>query len=250
MKKTLFTLSLISFMVVSCKSKTEAPKVEPTAQTAQETSPATASQGQGYLKGEILFAGQVPQAPKNKALSFSECQADSDKENFLPVRVSQGKLMNVFVYVKNISGSFSVPTTPVVLDQKQCQYVPRVVGIQVGQNLDILNSDASLHNVHSKAKDNAPFNVGMPKKDMKITKTFTVPEIMVPVKCDVHGWMQAYVGVLTHPFYAVSSKEGLFEIKDIPAGKYTLEAWHETLGTKTQEIEIKVGEVAQVKFNY
>ena len=139
-------------------------------------------------------------------------------------------LQNAFVYVKDGLGNrtFPVPKTPVVLDQQGCKYRPHVVGIQVGQPLEVRNSDSTLHNVHAIPKVNKEFNFGQPTKGMKSSRTFDKAEVMVPFKCDVHGWMNAYAGVVAHPFFAVSKADGSFEIKGLPPGSYTVEVWHST----------------------
>ena len=168
------------------------------------------------------------------------------------VVVTDGALQNVFVYVKDGLGNlrFPVPATAVTLDQKGCRYTPHVLGIQVGQPLEVLNSDATLHNVHAVAETNREFNTGQPIQGMKHTHTFTTQEVMVPFKCDVHGWMTAFVGVLDHPFYAVTGSDGRFELKGLPPGTYTIEAWHETLGAQTQEVTIGEKETKDVPFSF
>jgi plastocyanin len=149
-------------------------------------------------------------------------------------------LENAFVYVKDGLGNqvFQTPQTPVVLDQRGCRYHPHVFGVQVGQPVIIVNSDPTLHNVHAVPKSNSEFNFGQALKGMKTTRMFDKPEVMVPFRCDVHGWMAAFGGVLSHPFFAVSTKGGTFEIKGLPAGTYTVEAWHERLGTSTQKVTV------------
>ncbi|MBI4000033.1 MAG: carboxypeptidase regulatory-like domain-containing protein [Candidatus Omnitrophica bacterium] len=131
-----------------------------------------------------------------------------------------------------------MPTIPITLDQKGCQYHPHVLGVQVGQPFEMVNSDPTLHNIHSLAEKSAQFNLGMPIENMRLKKKFENPEIMVKLKCDVHPWMSAYIGVLSHPFFSVSGSDGAFEIKDLPAGEYTIEAWHEKYGTQTQKITV------------
>jgi plastocyanin len=165
---------------------------------------------------------------------------------------SGGGLQNVFVYVKDGLGNrtFAAPATPVVLDQQGCHYVPHVVGIQVGQPMEIVNSDSTLHNVHALPKENGEFNQGQPLKGMKNVHTFTTKEVMVPFKCDVHGWMNAWVGVLDHPFYAVTGNDGSFSIKGLPPGTYTIEAWHEKLGTQTQMVTIGEKETKDVAMTF
>jgi uncharacterized protein (DUF2141 family) len=139
----------------------------------------------------------------------------------------------------------------VKFDQQGCTYSPKVFGIQVNQPFEIINSDSTLHNVHAMSSQSKPFNLGMPIKGMKIKKTFDNPEVMVKVKCDVHPWMNAYIGVLNHPFYSVSNNEGSFELKNLPAGKYTIEAWHEKYGVQTQEVTVAEGDASQeVNFTF
>ena len=126
-----------------------------------------------------------------------------------------GKLANVFVYIKSGLGkyAFDQPTDPVIISQKNCRYAPHVFGIRVGQPLTILNDDPTLHNIHALPKNNSEFNVGQPIQGMKMNETFTAPEVMVPFKCDVHGWMHAYAGVLDHPYFAVTAADGTFSLK-------------------------------------
>ena len=166
---------------------------------------------------------------------------------------ADGGLKNVFVYVKeglDAAYSFDIPATAVVLDQKGCIYTPRVLGIRAGQALTVLNSDETLHNVHAIPMANQEFNSGMPFKDTKLTKTFTVPEVMVRFKCDVHPWMGAYVGVTAHPFFAVTDASGAFEIKGLPPGTYTIEAWHERFGRRTSTVKIDPKGAATTAFTF
>ena len=123
-------------------------------------------------------------------------------------------------------------------------------GIQVGQPLEIINSDPTLHNIHATGKANAEFNNGQPIQGMKMSHTFTAKEVVVPFKCDVHGWMNAYVGVLDHPFYAVTSADGSFSLKGLPPGTYTIEAWHEKLGAQTQSVTVAAKDSASIAFTF
>jgi plastocyanin len=162
-------------------------------------------------------------------------------------------LANVFVYVKEgvKPGSAPAPTEAVTFDQRTCHYVPHVFGIRVNQTLKIVNSDPTLHNVHALPKSSAPFNSGMPTQGQSIEKKFGKPEQMVKIKCDVHGWMHAYAGVMDHPYFAVTDANGNFTIKDLPPGEYTLEAWHEKLGTKTAKLSVAATDSAKsVDFNF
>jgi plastocyanin len=153
---------------------------------------------------------------------------------------ADGGLANVFVYIKDAFDgyAFDTPSEPVTMDQKGCVYAPRVFGVRVGQPVKIVNSDATVHNVHALPMQNQEFNESQPRAGMSTTRIFTVPEVMVRFKCDFHGWMTAYVGVMSHPFFAVTDAKGAFSISGLPPGTYTLEAWHETFGTRTQQVTI------------
>jgi plastocyanin len=194
------------------------------------------------LTGKAVFDGTPPAAEKMKADADPKCKLahpDGIASDGVIVNAN-GTLKNVFVYVKEgLSGKkFPAPKDAVVFDQKGCVYTPKVFGVQVGQPVEIINSDDTLHNVHSLSTKSAQFNLGMPIKGMKLKKSFTAPEVMVKIKCEVHPWMAAYAGVLDHPFYAVSGEDGSFQIKDLPPGDYTIEAWHEKLGTQTQSVKV------------
>lgn len=166
--------------------------------------------------------------------------------------VKDGKLGNVFVYVKSgLEGkTFPVPTEKKELDQQGCLYHPRVFGIQVGQTLVIKNGDATLHNIHAIPTANTEFNQGQPIQNMEFEKVFDKPEIGLAFKCDVHPWMSAHANVVDSPYYAVSSEDGSFTIDKLPAGTYTLEAWHEKLGTATQQVTVAPNQAAEVTFAF
>ena len=161
-------------------------------------------------------------------------------------------LKNVFVYVKDGLGSrrYAVPSTPVSLDQKGCIYVPHVFGVQAGQTVLVSNSDPLIHNVHALPKNNREFNFAQPAKTPPVERVFNQPEIGLPFKCDVHGWMNAYVNVVTHPFFAVTTDDGSFEIKGLPAGTYTLELWHERLGTQTLPVTVAADAPAKISASF
>jgi plastocyanin len=161
-------------------------------------------------------------------------------------------LQNVFVYVKDGLGNyvFPVPKGPAVLDQQKCRYTPRVFGIRAGQALSVLNSDPLLHNVRADPTINQPFNMGQPLQGVSFTRTFATREVMVPFKCDVHAWMRAWVGVLDHPFFGVSDAAGRVSLSGLPPGTYTIDAWHETLGTKSQQVAVGAKETKDVAFTF
>lgn len=198
--------------------------------------------GSAVISGTISFDGDVPNARRVRldadCSALHEGNVMSDN-----VVVTDGKLANVFIHVKEGLGdrTFTPPAEAVVFDQQGCMYLPHVIGVQVGQNIKIKNSDPFLHNINAQAEVNRPFNFGMPKQGSESERSFRVPEVMVKVKCDVHPWMGAYFGVVAHPFFAVSGADGSFSIEGLPAGDYVLEAWHEEFGTNTMNVTVTDG---------
>ncbi len=205
------------------------------------------------VAGSVSFTGEAPAAKPVKMNADPACKSAHSgpvMDNSVVVN-SNNTLKNVFVYVKEgVTGEYPAPAEVVKLDQKGCWYEPHVFGIQVGQQLEISNSDATLHNVNAKAKANRPFNIAQPVQNMKSKKKFSKPEVMVSVKCNVHPWMQSYAGVVEHPFFAVTDATGAFSIEGLPAGDYVLEAWHEELGTQTQNITVAEGAAATADFSF
>jgi len=210
------------------------------------------------IMGVANFDGPQPKLKKIKMASDPFCLTQHAKAPLSEAAVinPNGTLKNVFVRVKEgeeldylIEEGIEPPAEPVILNQKGCRYEPHVFGIMVGQKLRIINSDNTLHNVHAMPKKGA-FNLGMPGKPepWHLEKSFREAETMVKIKCDVHSWMNAYVGVLAHPFYSVTDNTGSFEIKDLPPGEYVIEAWHEKLGAQEQTVTIDDGAPANVTF--
>jgi len=198
----------------------------------------------GGISGSIKFSGTAPEPTKLNMDADPFCSGSgADVMSEEVVVNSNQTLRNVFVYVKEgFEGqTFETPADPVILDQKGCRYFPHVFGAQVGQTVQILNSDATLHNVHGMPKASREFNLGMPIKGMKLKRKFDTPEVGIKFKCDVHPWMNAYAGIVAHPFYAVSGDDGSFSIENLPAGSYTLAAWHEKYGEMTQPVTVADG---------
>jgi plastocyanin len=206
---------------------------------------ASGAWGQTAVKGKVTFKGA---APKIKAISMDADPACAAKHTtpVFPESVvikADGSMKNVFVYVsKGLEGkTFPAPSTPVVLDQNGCMYAPHVFGIMPGQQLQVVNSDATTHNVHSLADVNEQFNVGQRAGQAPIVKTFTKPEATVPLVCNQHPWMRAVAHVISNPYFAVSDADGAFDLKGLPPGKYTITAIHEKYGSINQEITVVAG---------
>jgi plastocyanin len=207
------------------------------------------------VTGTVTIEGMPPMNEGIKMNADPVCLREAKGPQFQETFVvgSGGNTLgNVFVYVKDGLGNyvFDAPSGSVTLDQDGCRYHPHVFGIRVGQPLEIINSDPTLHNIHALPKGNKEFNTGQPIEGMKTTHTFTAREVMVPFKCDVHGWMNAYVGVLDHPYFAVTKEDGKFDLKGLPPGTYTIEAWHERLGTMTQSVTLAASESKDVMFSF
>ena len=207
----------------------------------------------GSVTGRVIFEGDPPANRLAPISADPVCMRENAGgyafENYI---VKDGGLENVFVYVKDGLGNyhFDTPAEPVKLNQQGCRYMPHVFGAQVGQPVEISNSDETLHNVHALPNSNREFNFAQIKKGQTDIRTFTTPEVMVPFKCDVHSWMNAYVGVVEHPYFAVTSNGGKFELKGLPPGTYTIEAWHEKGGTQTQQVTIGEKESKEIGFSF
>lgn len=226
-------LMMILLAAVACGGSQPSPA--PAAQTA-----AAEADGPGTIIGTVTFTG-TPQKPRPLPMDSDPlCVPEPGATSELLVVGPGNGIKNVFVYVRDGLGArrYAVPTAPVLLDQKGCRYVPHVFGVQAGQTILVSNSDQLMHNVHALPKNNREFNFGQPAKTPPVTRVFDQPEIGLPFRCDVHGWMNAYVNVVPHPFFAVTTDEGSFEIKGLPAGTYTLELWHEQLGTQTLTVTV------------
>ncbi len=231
-----------------------AADVESAAQT-----PYKATGQEGSITGTVSFVGAAP-APKGISMDADPVCASSSPDAYAEDLVVNGdKLANVLVYIKdgkvgdkNFAGfSFDAPGQPATLDQRGCQYVPHVIGVQVNQTVNVLNSDQTAHNVNVDAKQNEKFNQGQPPKGPPITRQFKRAETVIPVKCNQHPWMRAYVGVLQHPFFAVTDRDGKFEIKGVPPGTYTLVAWHEKYPQGlTQSVTVGASESKAADFSF
>jgi hypothetical protein len=206
----------------------------------------------GTINGRVKLTGTIPGNAIIRMGMDPVCAAINKGKRPVQETVAataDGSLGNVFVKLQGTFPQTPVPTTPVVLDQVACLYVPRVLGARVGQVLRVKNSDALLHNVHSQSTKGNVFNVGQPMAGMQTDFTLKAEE-MLKIGCDVHRWMTSHVGVVNHPYFAVSDKTGAFTIANIPTGSYTVEAWHEQFGTLTQPVKVQAGAPASVAFAF
>jgi len=208
----------------------------------------------GTITGTAVYDGKVPNL---KPLSVSAEPICAKKHATVPneaLVLGAGNGM-ANVVVKVVSGlpagkAWPAPTTPVTMDQVGCQYVPHVMGIMVGQPFKVLNSDGILHNVHALPKVNRPFNMAMPPTRKEATESFGKEEGMFVIKCDVHPWMQSFMGVFSHPFFAVTGPDGKFTIANLPAGTYEVEAWHEKLGTQKATVTVGASDSKTASFKF
>ena len=253
--RNLLGLPLMLTLAAAAACGGNKPAPEPQAQeqpkpAAAAVDPATAA----TIKGKVTFEGTAPANAPIKMNADPYCMsANKTPQTQETYMVGKGgELGNVFVYISDGLGdrTFEAPKDPVVIDQQNCRYHPHVLGIMVGQPLQILNSDGTLHNIHASPTKNQEFNTGQPIKGMKTDHVFTAAETMVPFKCDVHGWMNAYAGVLPHPYFAVTGEDGTFTIKNLPPGTYKLTAWHEKAGTQTADITVAAKDEKENNFTF
>ncbi|HEY3884206.1 MAG TPA: carboxypeptidase regulatory-like domain-containing protein [Vicinamibacterales bacterium] len=236
--------------VAACGGSNQ-PATQKPAPDAKKVDPATA----GAISGKVLIDGKLPDNPVINMVSDPACVAANTGhevrgESYV---ADNGGLENVFVYIKDGLGNkyvFDQPMQPVKLDQKGCHYIPHVLGVRVAQPLEIVNDDSTLHNVHGMPETNQEFNYGQAVQGQSNTVTFTAPEVLIPFKCDVHVWMNAYVGVVDNPYFAVTADGGTFSLTQIPPGTYTVEAVHEKLGRSSQTVTLGPKESKDITFTF
>lgn len=212
--------------------------------------PATA----GTISGSIQYAGKKPPRQPIDMSGDPACvEAHHGKAYDDSLLVSpQGGLANVFVYIKSgLKGkTFETPSTPATLDQHGCGFAPRVLGLQTNQPLQISNSDPVTHSIHPLAQFNREWNHSQGSGEPPIIRRFPRPEVMIPVKCNIHSWMHCYIGVVDHPYFAVSGADGTFTIGNLPPGDYVLDAWHEKLGSQELKVTVAPSGRQQVDFKF
>ncbi|MEK6337055.1 MAG: carboxypeptidase-like regulatory domain-containing protein [Acidobacteriota bacterium] len=212
-----------------------------------------ATGSEATLTGTISFVGPAPE-PKRMDMS-----ADPICERLNPdpavgwVIVTDHKLANVVVYVRGESldsYSFEIPAQAVALEHKACRYVPHVLGIQTKQTLRVLNGDSTTHNTHAATTSNPDWNISQASGAAAVEHLFTSPEVFIPIKDNQHPWERAYVGVFSHPFFSVSSTDGSYKISGLPPGRYTVVAWHESLGEQTVDVFLGGSEQRNLDFTF
>lgn len=237
-----FMIAWVTFGVAGTAARAGAP-------------PAQGNSGAGALTGKVSFSGAKP---KLRAINMDQdpyCvnSLQGQKVYFEDGAVNaDDTLPNVFIYVKQglRNANYPAPKTPVILDQRGCMYVPHVLGVMVGQELRVMSTDLTTHNVHSTSKVNPPWNQTQTPGAPPIRKRYTKPEVMIPVKCNQHPWMSAYIGVVSNPFFAVTGTDGSFTIKGLPPGDYVIGAWTATFGTQEKSVHVSANETATLDFTF
>ena len=235
-----------------CGGSSEKAAKAPESAAAPGLTPDTANGA--AVTGKVSFMGKKPVIREIDMSANPAChKAHSGPVPSEEVIVdSNGALANAFVWVKTgvPEGQWAVPSTHAVVDQEACIYKPHVSGVLVGQTIEFRNSDDTNHNIHPLPRQNDEWNESQPPKGDPKLKTFDKEEIMVPVKCNIHPWMRAYIGVVRHPFFAVTAKDGSFSIAGLPPGKYTVEAWHERFGRQEVEVTLAAKESKPADFSF
>jgi len=221
----------------------------------QQAATTSGPTGTATITGTVTFDGAVPNLKPIDMNADPVCAGKHSEPVYPPILVLGPDKTMAWVYVKVTAGlpqgaTWPAPSQPVVIDQQGCMYVPHMVGVMTGQPLEFQNQDKILHNVHLLPEKNPEQNLGMPATVTEKQLTFSKPEDPFHVKCDVHPWMSAYVGVTDNPFFDVTGKDGKFSIGNLPAGTYTIEAWHEKLGTKTAQVTVADGGTQNVDFTF
>ena len=235
---------LLAATVVLCVAGREPARGRPSAADG----PAA---GTAVVKGVAKFEGSRPAATHISMNADPSCAklhpGGVTSEEVLAA--ADGGLQNVVVFVSEGLGdrTFDSPPQPVSMEQKGCMYEPHVVTLRANQELDIVNNDATTHNIHPVPANNREWNKAQPP-GTRVDATFAREEIAIPMKCNIHPWMRSYIAVFKHPFFAVTDKAGNFELKNLPPGDYTIEAWHEKLGKSTQKISVGPGATKELEF--
>ena len=257
--RNLIVLLCAGVLVLGCGGGGDAPPQSP-AETPGET-PAAAPAGKsvdtataGSISGKVNYAGEQGRKARIRMNADPNCASQHNSPVYAQnLEINEnGTLQHAFVFVK--AGledyTFQPPAEAAVLNQQGCLYTPHVMGIQTGQELKVLNSDQTTHNINPSPANNRDWNVSQSPSSDPIIRRFARAEIMIPVKCNVHPWMKAYLGVVAHPYFAVTGSDGSYSLEGLPPGDYTVEVWHEKLGAQDQKITVTASQAATLDFNY
>jgi plastocyanin len=212
---------------------------------------ASASAGSASVKGTVTFTGTAPAAKRINMAADPSCA----KQHAAPALMQEvetdkkGDLQDVIVFISDGLGdrTFDTPTQGVVIEQKGCLYEPHVLAMQANQQLEVVNADPVMHNIHPMPSNNREWNKAE-VPGSKIDESFPRAELAIPVKCNLHPWMRGYIAVFKHPYFMVTGKDGSFDLSNLPPGSYSLTAWHEKLGTMTQQVTVGANETKTVDF--
>jgi plastocyanin len=207
----------------------------------------------GTVEGKVVFNGQPRRNPLIQMGADPNCLSINAGKKVVQELVSLNAdktVDNVFVHITDEVAGGAAPSEPVLIEQEGCIYHPRIAGAMAGQTLKVRNNDSTLHNIHSLSETSNNFNLGQPKAGMEFDFQLRQPEVMLRIKCDVHPWMLGYIGIKSHPYFAVTGDGGSFRLDNVPAGSYNLQAWQEKLGTVDQRITVKDGETVTVELAY
>jgi plastocyanin len=239
--KKLFFRSALIFILAICLAGSSSVKAGgPTTTTAGAT-----------VRGVVKFEGTVPKAKPISMAADPSCAKQHPGAVLSQEVMTDGKgdLQNVIVFVSEGLGdrTFDLPSQPVVIEQKGCLYQPHVLAVRANQPLQVVNDDPTSHNIHPTPANNREWNKAEPP-GTSLQDSFAREEIAIPVKCNVHPWMRGYIAVFKHPFFAVTGKDGGFDLSSLPPGTYTIKAWHEKFGTSTQTVTIGANETKEISF--
>ncbi len=243
--RTFFRIGAFLFILSACGEQQQKPARQPTPLDLSTT---------GTISGQVLFQGPVPPQTVLQLGGWSECatQHPTGLPRAADILVNNGKLQSAVIYVQAGLGDrvFTIPTDPVVSDQKGCVFLPRIMVAQVDQPIRFVNSDPIAHNVHGRSTASQDWNFSLGVKGASRTLTLKKPETMIEITCDIHPWMKAYLGVFDHPYFAISAADGSFTLRNLPPGEYTIAAWHERFGTQSQQLSLSEKEQKSITFTF
>jgi plastocyanin len=246
--------ALVALIFAGCGGNKSSESSEQPNATSATTGATVDAATAGSVTGSVKLDGKAPAARPINMSAEPYCQKAHPSPIVPPEVVTGGggTLANVVVYVKDDMSKygFTTPSQPVPLDQQGCMYDPHVITLMAGQTLEVKNDDQTTHNIHPMPKDNREWNKSQPPGAAPIDDTFARPEMAIPVKCNVHPWMKSYIFVFKNPYYAVTAKDGKFEIKNLPPGTYTIEAWQEKYGVQDQTVTVGPKESKEVSFTF